>query len=347
MELARHTANVAGPNYKVGDQAIRTRIAILAVLVAAFACPAFAQKAEPDFDELWRVGSLWQVGDNRERVDDARQAIVDAGDDGLRFALTRLGVSDTLQIRCLRAVFRGFGAAAYDDLVANIGHDEPAARRNVAELLARLDDRRAAGALLEQARAEESLGAKLAQLAALSKWEVEAGVPLMVEISTSDTDRIRHRATSLLAPFAVAEGVDRLVEMLDDEVYYVREGARDALARGPIEARAMCFERLREELDLPVVEQNLRRVRLMLPIVAKLAADGVPKLLVDALGHDFGAVRADAGDALVSWKLGAGLLDDEVEVEQHLRDALGREYDPFAKASLEGSLARLADSDEK
>jgi hypothetical protein len=324
-----------------------TRVTILAVLLTMLACPLLAQEAETDFDELWRVGSLWQVGDNRERVDDARQAIIDAGDDGLKYALTKLDVADTLQIRCLRAVFAGFGDTAYDDLVANISHDEPAARRNVAELLTRLDDSRAADPLLAQAKVEESLGAKLAQLAALSKWELEAGVPLMVEISNSEADRIRHRATSLLGPFSTMEAVERLIEMLDDDVYYVREGARDALAKGSKEARFMCFESLQGELELPAVEQKLRRVRLLLPVVATLAVDAVPQTLEKALGHESGAVRAEAGDALVTWKQGAGLLDDSVDVQQMLRDALKDEYDPFAKSALESALARLTDSDEK
>lgn len=324
----------------------RTRIAILFTLLALGLSPAFAQQAKPDLDELWRVGSLWQVGDNRERVDDARQGIIDSGQDGLRFALTKLDVADTLQIRCLRAVFKGFGDSAYDELLGNVNHDESAARRNVAELLARLNDQRASEILLAQAKIEESVGVKLAQLSALSKWKIADAVPLIVELSADKKDRIRHRATGLLGPYSQTEAVNRLIEMLDDEIYYVREGAQNALVKGAVEARNICLERLRAELELPGAEQNLRQLRLLLPVVSTLAADATPDVLTSALKHESGAVRADAGDALVTWKLGAGRLDDLTDVEQLLRDALKDEYDPFAKTELQEAVARLTDAEE-
>ena len=90
----------------------RARSLLLTLLIALIATPAFAQDAKPDLAELWRVGSLWQVGDNRDRVDEARKAIIAAGEDGLKFALTRLNASTTLEIRCLNAVIAGFGESS-------------------------------------------------------------------------------------------------------------------------------------------------------------------------------------------------------------------------------------------
>ena len=86
-----------------------TRIGTLAILLILLSGSVFAQDAKPDLAELWETGSLWEVGDNRELVKDARQELIDAGEDGLKFALTKLDAGDTLHIRCLRAVFKGFG----------------------------------------------------------------------------------------------------------------------------------------------------------------------------------------------------------------------------------------------
>lgn len=323
---------------------VRMRIAILAVLVAVASPPLWAQDAAPDFDELWRVGSLWQVGDNRERVADARQQIIEAGDNGIKFALTKLHVNSTLEIRCLRAVFNGFGDEAYDDLVKNVDHDKPAARRNVAELLRRLDDERAGEALLKQAQVETDRGAKLQQLHALSKWTVSSAVPLIVELSESETERIRHRATALLGNYAEPDAVNRLVEMLDDDVFYVRTGAQNALKTADVSARRVCLARAVKEAARPAAEQNLTRLRLMLPVIATLADKDTPNLLTELIEHKSGAVRGDAAGALATWKQGAGLLND-LDVRKLLKDTRADEHDPFARTAIDEALERLTESD--
>lgn len=324
----------------------RARSLLLSCLIALLATPVFAQDSEPDLAELWRVGSLWQVGDNRDRVDEARKSIIASGDEGLKFALTKLDVSSTLEIRCLNAVFAGFGEKAYDDLVANIGHTEPSARRNVADLLARLNNVKAAEPLLAQARSENNLGAKLSQLAALSKWQNEAAILLIVEISRDAKDRIRHRATGLLGAYSDLAAVTRLIGMLDDNIYYVRDGAQNALAKGTVQARALCLKQLREQLDLPGVEQNLQRLRLLIPVIATFASDNTPLALQDALAHESGGVRAQAADALVTWKKGAGMLH-ELDVDELLEKAIAKEYDPFAKAAIQKARAKLGEADTK
>lgn len=46
----------------------RARSVLLTIIFALLATPALAQDAKPDLAELWRVGSLWQVGENREQI---------------------------------------------------------------------------------------------------------------------------------------------------------------------------------------------------------------------------------------------------------------------------------------
>ena len=324
-----------------------TRFCILAMLVTLAGSGVFAQETSPDFAELWKTGSLWQVGDNREKVDDARNAIIASGAEGRKFALTKLGVSSGLEIRCLNAVYKGWGLDAYDDLIANVAHEDSVARRNVAELLNQLDDPRAGEALLAQAGKETELGPRLSQLAALAKWKNAEAVPLIVNISRDKAERVRHRAASLLGGYETAEAVSRLIEMLDDAVYYVRDGARDALRGSTDAAHAVCLERLSAQFEMPANEQNLQRMRLLLPIVAALANDAVAPLLKKALVHESGMIRGEAGSALVAWKLEAGQSDKTLDVDALLKQAIETEYDPYAKAALEKALARLGGADKK
>jgi HEAT repeat protein len=322
------------------------RVAQFALLIL-FALPLAAQDEKPDFDQLWDTGSLWEVGDNREKVRVARKAIVDAGEEGRKYALTRLAVSDSLQIRCLNEVFSQWGAAAYDDLVANIAHADKQARRNVAELLAALNDSRAGEALLAQAAKEIEISPRLSQLAALAKWKVEGAIPLIAEISCDKADRIRHRAAGLLGGYDSKAAIDRLIEMLDDDIYYVRDGAAAALAASSQAARTLCVSHVREQLESAPAQQNTQRIRLLLPVIATCAEAGVPKLLQRALKHEVGAVRGEAANALVTWKLGAGLQDTEVDVESELTKAADAEYDPYAKSAIEKARTLLADGGKK
>jgi HEAT repeat protein len=322
------------------------RVCLFALLLL-FACtPVLAQDA-PDLDELWRTGSLWQVGDNRDRVDVARQAIIDAGEPGLEYAVGKLGVTDTLQIRCLRVVILGFGKSAVQPLIARISHEDSNTRRNTADLLADLNDQQAAAPLLAQARTETVLAARLSQLAALSKWGNKDAIPLIIEVSKSSVDRIRHRAASLLGAYSDRDAVLRLIDMLDDEIFYVRDSVADALAKGEPSTRAVCLERLREQLTLPVAEQRPQRIRLLLPVVATLAHEDTPGQLMAALAHPLGSVRGDAAEALVTWRLAVDQVDTDIDIAATLRKAIATEYDPFAKTALEGALERFQKAEVK
>lgn len=307
------------------------------LLLLLLAAPLFAQEPKTDFDELWRIGSLWEVGDNPPKVAAARKAIIDAGQPGLDYTLGKLDTTDGLQLRCLNGVIRGFGKAAVEPLARHMAHQSPAARRNVADLLLMLDARDTAGALLAQARLETSDGARLAQVKALATWQHHECIPLLIELSRAENQRVRHAAPSLLARFDEPRTAARLVEMLEDAVYHVRDAAVETLQTAPLGARRLCLGKL--ELAL---QDNARTgfARRLLPIAATVADERTLPLLRKALEHDQPGVRADAARALAGWRKGAGALDT-VDVKSLLAQAGKAEPDPFARAEIESALQAL------
>ena len=58
-------------------------------------------------------------------------------------------------------------------------------------------------------------------------------------------------------------------------------------------------------------------------------------------------VRGDAAEALVTWKLGAGLLDAKLDVKALLDTAIDNEHDPYAKSVMESARKKLEDTDKK
>lgn len=316
--------------------ALRT-ISLCLLLMCA---PLWAQDAAPDLDELWRVGCLWEVGDNREKVAAARKAIIDAGEPGLNYAISRLASSDALVTRCLEAVILGFGDKAVRPLIAQVGHAEPSARRNVAEMLAKLDARSAADALLAQAGVETNDSARLSQLAALAKWQTAQAVPLLVTLSRGDNQRIRQRAPSLLAYFESVDAAVRLTEMLQDPVFHVRDAAVEALKIAGPSVKERCLRQLEALLQGQSANANMGLTRRLVAVAAHCGSDGTAAALQRALAHSDAGVRADAAQALAAWRRAAGLLDT-IDVKALLQTAVNAEADPFAKAEMLAAIEKL------
>lgn len=312
------------------------------LLLMAFAGQVHAAQ-ETDLAALWKTGCLWEVGDNRQKVAQARDQLIAMGEPAMRYALTQLDTTSTLDTRCLQAVFRGWGTSALDALIENIGHEKPAARRNVADLLFQLNDARAEAPLLAQAKLEAEPGVRIAQLAPLARWKSAPALPLLLESSRAVQQRLRARTPSMLAEYTEASATARLIEMLQDETYHVALAARTALLGAPTSSRHACLGALRTELDKTSGQATVL-IRHLCPIVATVADNDTHKLLHRALGHATPGVRADAAIALARWKTGAGLMDSDIDVAASLKAALNRETDPFARAEIERAGRTLAES---
>jgi len=327
------------------------RLAIVCVVAALIGGGALraqeTPKPKPSIAELWETGCLWEVGENKDKVTQARKDLVAAGQEAINYALTRLGATDTLETRCLSTVFAGWkldpklADKAFEGLIANVGHAEATFRRNAADLLDQIDDKRAAPALLSQAQAEAQEGVRVAQLAPLSRWQNMEALPLLVAASSTKVERIRARCAVLLANYEQAAAVQRLIAMLNDPTYYVADAAQAALTTAAPGARRLCLAQLQSELELPVEKQRTGLLRRLLAVVATLAEKDTPTLILRALKHENAGVRGDAADALATWKLGAGRLDESPDVAAQIQQALKTETDPFAKAALTRAAERL------
>lgn len=316
---------------------------LLALMLLLVAAPLWAQAQPeappaPTIEELWQVGSLWQVGDNVPRVDEARKALIARGDDGLKFALTRLCATDGLEIRCLQVVLKGFGDKAVEPLMARVADADAGARRNAAEILESLGNAKAAVPLLAQARVETSEGVRAAQLSALASWQNAEALPVLIDASRTALARVRHRLVGVLVRYELPAASARLLEMLDDDAFYVRLAAIEALKAASPAARKPCLAVLETAL---APGGNTARARRLMPIVATLAEAQTPQLLLNALNHTEAALRADAAAALATWKSGAGRLDTETDVFAAISGKLQAETDPFARSALDKALQSM------
>src|SRR5690606_14905403 len=105
---------------------------------------------------------------------------------------------------------------------------------------------------------------------------------------------------------------------------YVRGAATASLREGAPAARAMCLQRLLEQLAAPAEERNPVMTRRLLPVVATLSNPRTLDALKQALAHELPEIRAEASIALATWRDGAGAMSDE-DVNALLEGALSKE----------------------
>lgn len=276
------------------------------------------QSTQEQLAQWWETGSLWQVGSNVERVAEARKNLIAAGDEGLKFTLTKLDVSDTLQLRCLRAVIRGYGDKAIAPLSKRIADKDDNVRRNTAELLGRLKATSTQDALLKQAKIESNEGVRLAQLTTLSGWQTDGCVEILTLAASSKNQRVRQRISGLLAKFDSEESGKALVAMLDDDVHFVRHAASKSLqTAGPITQKVASDSFTQFLTDDP---RNVSKIRSLMFSATN------DQLLILAEDTDTG-IRAD-----VARQLG------ERGMVAELKELWKDEDDPFVMSTIENAI---------
>lgn len=261
-------------------------------------------------EELWKTGSLWQVGDNIPKVEAARKEIVAAGDAGLAFIFTKLNSTDGLEYRCLEAVFKGFGAKALPGLFERLAHEDVKVRRNVAAMLGVIDDKSAAPKMVEHLKKEGDLRCKVGHLQTLARWKEPSALDALIECTrvTQEqeplAERLKVRIVPLLANYSEEKALDRLSELLDDDAYFIRDAARDALRLTDF-GKQRAYHDAKRILDAKDwSDRAVSRVRLLLPLVVRADLVDIGKivnLIYDAIYSDSPELRGDAYVAFADW----------------------------------------------
>ncbi len=329
-----------------------------------------AQNAK--LEELWKTGSLWQVGDNIPKVEAARKEIVAAGDAGLAFIFTKLSSTDGLEYRCLEAVFKGFGAKALPGLLERMGHEDVKVRRNVAAMFGVIDDKSAAAKMVEHLKKESDLRCKVGHLQTLARWKEPTALDPLIECTrvTQDqeplAERLKVRIVPLLGNYEDEKAIARLIELLEDAAFFVRDAARDALkgsAAGRKECVAWAIGQFYGDDRWP---SDSNRLRLTVQVCAIVVSRDSRLALERYVKHPVAPVRAQAATCIANWMIErnkeykksiASATDTDrrealtFEFEKDgrhvlgaLNDVLEKEDDPAVLAALERALSTVREN---
>lgn len=312
-----------------------------------------AQNAK--LEELWKTGSLWQVGDNIPKVEAARKEIVAAGDAGLAFAFTKLGSSDGLEYRCIEAVFKGFGAKALPGLLERMGHEDVKVRRNVAAMFGVIDDKSAAAKMVEHLKKESDLRCKVGHLQTLARWKEPTALDALIECTrvTQEqeplAERLKVRIVPLLGNYEDEKAIARLIELLDDAAYFVRDAARDALVLSKAKKSVWALGLVTgTKLTEATPDWVRRRVALLESVFLNSGMDALSEWTGELLRSRNERVRGDCALFLAGrgYEIWSELKQKDPRSlswypDDHLKIALKKETDPYALACIEKALRKF------
>lgn len=309
-------------------------------------------------EELWKTGSLWQVGDNIPKVEAARKEIVAAGDAGLAFIFTKLNSTDGLEYRCLEAVFKGFGAKALPGLFERLAHEDVKVRRNVAAMLGVIDDKSAAPKMVEHLKKETDLRCKVGHLQTLARWKEPTALDPLIDCTrvTQDqeplAERLKVRIVPLLGNYDdFPRALERLEQLMGDPAYFVRDAARDALC-----ASRAGQDHLLRGSDMDSFKASLQSdpagMRRRIPSLMGFCAQGNYRDFIEAVHFLLKAgapeIRGDTATFLstTAYEIciqaeGAGFRGRNWSATSVLREMALKETDPYALACIEKALRKF------
>ncbi len=202
------------------------------------ATSGYTQEQKAEMEKLFEVASLWQVGENRDKVATARQELIAYGEKAVLFLIEeKLDTLSTLNIRAIDAVILALPEISKQHLIENLANERrPDAMFNTVRLLGRLKAKEASSQLL--ASLQDGVlpsGIKVndrvlrALISALGELDYAPAISEVAKKARAPDERTRIVALQSLSKFSSEKKIPFLIDALSDDVFTVRYVAAKAL----------------------------------------------------------------------------------------------------------------------
>ncbi len=315
---------------------------ILFVMVLWMAQQPPATQSLPDtlksrLEELYRTAKKWGVGENRQKVPEARKELAGYGEAALQFLFTeKIRTLNPLELRVFKVVVRRNRQRALPYLHQALESENDTIRRVVLWLIGEVKDSSALPRLQALLTSERRPRMRARILRTLGKVGDTLAAP-WVAACLQDTSRfVRNAAAAALADLHAPRWVSRYLALLEDPDFQVRQAGLRGLAREPATALDSLERRLRHHLR-PTELQALARVLAARekPLPGPRAR-ALRALLVPLLNHPDARVRLYAAKSLSS--LGGKSLKSLLQIR------LDQETDPVVYQTIRQILRSLQGS---
>jgi len=218
---------------------------------------SYSDDEKQKMEELWEVATLWEVGENREKVPKAREQLIKFGEKAVEFILTeKMDTIDSLQTRAIDVVIQALPEISKPMMMSALEREtRQNACANIIRLLASLKAVEASPTIMQillngKLASGTPLNPRLRRtiLDALGTLDYEPALGIVAESLRTGDERERLVCAQSLARFSSLEKLRYLFNALGDERFTVRmsafDGLKEAFRKDPKEV----WERLGKSL---------------------------------------------------------------------------------------------------
>jgi HEAT repeat protein len=196
------------------------------------------QRAVPDFsnmvvEEIFKVASEWGVGDNKERVKEARAELSKRGEEALDYIFeNKIDTKKGLEFRAIEKTLEGIEDSLLIEryLSANINRAEERARKNVFVLIGELEVKSLADSLISILGQEGTEPYRRAIVYAMGKLKEKRAVNKIVSFLNED-EPLKLVSIKALGEINDVNTIDDLFPLIGDSSITVRSSVINSLSR--------------------------------------------------------------------------------------------------------------------
>lgn len=273
-----------------------------------------SQVTEAELEELFQTASLWEVGENKVKVAEARQKLIASGEIAIDFIVKKkIHLRGSLEFRAMQAVVEGVGEPSVPILLSALPDEDPYAARNLWNLLSsfpfdtvlKYQTKEKIIALLQSSLSGTSPDfLRRATCGAIARWGVKEMLPTLHELLLQNiTDAAAIPCIKALKEIGAKESLFVLLLLLDPKTSTAprRFAAEEALKTYGQEI----FSIFQNFGLIPAGKQEKMIYRHLLRVLGAVSPEDDPRslsLFQNALNHNDWGIRASAVEGLTFMK---------------------------------------------
>ena len=273
-------------------------------------------------DKLFETASKWGVGENKQKVKDAREKLASYGKYALDFIFEeKIKTLKTTELRAILTVIKKNKKEASSYLIRALKNENDTIRRASLWLCAKSKDTLAIPAILEILKSDTNPRMKARALYAIGEIGDTSTAKEVEPYLKSDKEVVRVRAAAALANMATPGLNNLYFKMLSSDEFQVRYEAVRGLSRTGKEGIDWLLAKVNEVIDIRIQRLLIKALSqaLSTDTVDEITAAKARKTLFLFLDSDDPVLRAYTVEALskVGGKSVYNRLREKIETETH------------------------------
>ena len=183
-------------------------------------------------EKLFEDASLWQVGENREKVSKAREELVKIGEPVLDYIFEeKINTDRTLELRAIKHVVKKLRDDARKYILENLTSENDTVRRNCIWLLGEIKDTSSVDTLLRLLQSEKNYKFIARIITALGKIGDTTATVHIMPFMEHEKEVVRISCAEALGKIGDPRATGSLIEGLGDPLFTVRYTSTWALSK--------------------------------------------------------------------------------------------------------------------